>query len=309
VSAAHRVGAAALAGLTTAAARRALDASPPGGAARWTRTNHRGEPVSMLEGPAVAAGLLVGGAAGAGDGRSAAAWVVATGSASAFGLVDDLAEDTSTRDKGLRGHLGALAHGRLTTGGLKVLGIGTGALAAAALAPPARGRDGSLPGPVARLADVAVSGALVAATANLVNLLDLRPGRALKAGVLTALPGVTGAGGAGGAAVLGAAVAAAGADLDERDMLGDGGANALGAALGMTAVLGASRPVRVALLVGAVALTLASERVSFTQVIGRTPVLRELDAWGRRPAAGATGQGAVQDGVAPQDRTGQDPSA
>jgi hypothetical protein len=40
---------------------------------------------------------------------------------------------------------------------------------------------------------------------------------------------------------------------------------------------------RAALLVGLVALTATSEKVSFTQVIARTPVLRELDALGRRP--------------------------
>ena len=66
-------------------------------------------------------------------------------------------------------------------------------------------------------------------------------------------------------------------------MLGDGGANAVGAALGVAAALAAPRPVRLALLAGQVALTLASERVSFTAVIARTPGLRHLDAWGRRP--------------------------
>ncbi|HZL03019.1 MAG TPA: hypothetical protein VFC48_07830, partial [Cellulomonas sp.] len=74
-------------------------------------------------------------------------------------------------------------------------------------------------------------------------------------------------------------------DLDERDMLGDGGANALGAALGAVVVLDAPRPVRLALLAGVIGLTLASEKVSFTEVIASTPGLRELDAWGRRPAA------------------------
>ena len=41
-------------GLAAGAARGAyalLRARPPGGAATWTRTNHRGEPVTLLEGP------------------------------------------------------------------------------------------------------------------------------------------------------------------------------------------------------------------------------------------------------------------
>lgn len=280
MSVARRLAAGIVAQAATAAARGVLDWQPPGGAATWTRTNHRGEPVSLLEGPAVTAGLLAGALVGGGGGRATAATAVAVVGSGAFGLVDDLREDTATRTKGLRGHLGALAHGRLTTGGLKVLGIGASAFAAAALAPPA---GGAAARPLARAADVLASTALVAGTANLVNLLDLRPGRALKAAALVAAPLVSTAGGAPAAAVLGAGATAIEADLAEADMLGDSGANALGAALGTAVVLGAPRPVRLAVLGVVVGLTLASERVSFTRVIERTPVLRELDRWGRRP--------------------------
>ncbi|MEN0130024.1 MAG: hypothetical protein AAGC49_11345 [Brevundimonas sp.] len=265
----------------TSVVRGALDQQTPGGQARWTRTNHRGEPVSMLEGPAVATGLLAGLAVGAPDARSRAALGVATASAAVFGIVDDLAEDTTARRKGLRGHLGALAHGELTTGGLKVLGIGVGALAAAAIATP-RGAGSSKLG---RLADIGASGALIALSANLVNLLDLRPGRALKAVNLVAAPLALapGAGGGAGAAIVGASQAAIVDDLAETDMLGDGGANALGAALGTALVIGAPRPLRLAALAAVAALTVASEKVSFTRVIESTPVLRDIDAWGRRP--------------------------
>ena len=276
-------GAAAVLGGLVARLRAAV--APSGSADRWTRSNHRGEPVSLLEGPAVAAGLLAGGLVGAGGLRAAAAATVATAGGAAFGLVDDLAEDPADRAKGLRGHLGALAHGRLTTGALKVLGIGATGLLAAAVATPWSGprAAGSTRG---RLADVLLSGALVAGSANLANLLDLRPGRALKAAVLCAGPlalaGGRGAGVAG--TVVGASTGALPADLAGRDMLGDGGANAVGALLGTAVVLDAPRPVRLLVLAGVVGLTLASERVSFTQVIADHPLLRELDEWGR-PAA------------------------
>ena len=67
-------------------------------------------------------------------------------------------------------------------------------------------------------------------------------------------------------------------------MLGDAGANALGALLGVSAGR-PHRPVRTRpLLAGMAALTAASEKVSFTKVIERTPVLREIDALGRQPS-------------------------
>jgi len=64
-------------------------------------------------------------------------------------------------------------------------------------------------------------------------------------------------------------------------MLGDTGANALGAVLGVALIQGRSRSTRLALLTGLVGLTLLSEKVSFTKVIESTPGLREFDAWGR----------------------------
>jgi UDP-N-acetylmuramyl pentapeptide phosphotransferase/UDP-N-acetylglucosamine-1-phosphate transferase len=82
--------------------------------------------------------------------------------------------------------------------------------------------------------------------------------------------------------MAGAVAAALPDDLAERTMLGDGGANALGALLGTALAARSSRAGRLAMLAGIVGLTAASERVSFTKVIADTPLLRELDALGRR---------------------------
>ncbi len=86
------------------------------------------------------------------------------------------------------------------------------------------------------------------------------------------------------AAPLGAGLALLPEDLAERAMLGDAGANALGAMLGAAAAGSLPRSARAGLLAGIVALTVASEKVSFTKVIERTPALRRLDMLGRRPA-------------------------
>lgn len=270
--------AAGVAAVVTATARRAAGSRPFGGAERWTRTNHRGEPISLLEGPAVAAGLVAGTLAAGGDARTRGAVALATTSAGAFGLVDDLAENTTTRTKGLRGHLGALGEGRVTTGAMKILGISGVSLVAAAIGTRRTG------GAFGHLVDVGVNGALMAGTANLLNLLDLRPGRALKAAGVASLPYLGTSAAPTTGAVLGAAVAAAPGDLGESDMLGDCGANALGAALGSQVAFAAPRPVRWLALAGVVGLTLASEKVSFSKVIEGNDVLRRVDAWGRRPA-------------------------
>jgi UDP-N-acetylmuramyl pentapeptide phosphotransferase/UDP-N-acetylglucosamine-1-phosphate transferase len=279
----------AVAGLAAAGAWKALTARPPGGAERWNRVNHRAETLTLLEGPAytLAAAATVGLTPGL-PRRLRAAAVLATLGGGLFGAIDDLHE--SGKNKGLRGHLGELAHGRVSTGGLKILGIGaTGVLAAATLKPPVimhactratvhdHGRSSSA-------ADVLVGGALIAGTANLLNLFDLRPGRALKVLLLFTPAARSTPAGKLVAVATGTAAGLLPVDLSEQAMLGDTGANAAGALLGTAAVAGLGRRGRLAALLGVTALTLASEKVSFTKVIARTPVLREFDALGRRPA-------------------------
>ncbi|MEO3938695.1 hypothetical protein V3N99_18360 [Dermatophilaceae bacterium Soc4.6] len=274
---------------------------PPGGAPRWSRTNHAGRRVTLLEGPAVVVGCVTGAVAGAwraspGPREADAGWgllSVCTGGlagggavllAGAVGALDDLAGDATTR--GLRGHLSALRQGRVTTGSLKIAGLAAaGATVALTRACSAQGPGlATGAGRLAAGAALAVDVGVVAGTANLVNLLDLRPGRALKVVVALALPLVASGSPTAGAAA-GAALVALPADLAGERMLGDAGANALGAAVGAAVVDRLPIRARVVTLTLLVGLTLASERVSFTRVIESTPGLRELDSWGRRRSA------------------------
>jgi UDP-GlcNAc:undecaprenyl-phosphate GlcNAc-1-phosphate transferase len=269
-------------GVGAAAARAgyaALRRRPPGAEPkRWQRLNFRGEQVTLLAGPACA--LATAGAVAVTPGlstRTRVAGVLAAAGAGACGVYDDLAGDTDRR--GLRGHLSALAHGELTTGGVKVLGIGAVGLVAGALLRR---------GPGDTVLDKALAGVVVAGSANLLNLFDLRPGRAVKVGIAAGLPGVLRGGepGALAAAAVGASAALLPDDLGERAMLGDAGSNALGAVLGTAIAAGASRAGLLAHAAGIVGLTATSEKVSFTKVIANTPALRWFDELGRRAAPG-----------------------
>jgi UDP-N-acetylmuramyl pentapeptide phosphotransferase/UDP-N-acetylglucosamine-1-phosphate transferase len=253
----------------------ALDARSAG--APWRRMNYAGRPVTLLGGPALAVSATATAVLGAPTGTRAAAAVVGAVSGLVGGY-DDLAgaRPEQARDKGLAGHLAALRAGRVSAGAVKVAGIGAAAAVAAVLTRSGRGP--------AVLVDAVLTTGLVAGTANLVNLLDLRPGRAAKAGVLAAAATVRGPAGGLVAGPLGATLAVLPDDLGERIMLGDCGANAVGALLGLRLASSPGRGARAGLLAAVVALTLASEKVSFTKVIEATPGLRELDRLGRLPS-------------------------
>ncbi len=193
-----------------------------------------------------------------------------------LGFIDDM---LGGEDRGFRGHFAALAHGRLTSGMVKLLGGAGIALVLAAA-----------PGFVtwARLFADAV---LIALAANLANLLDRAPGRVIKCSLLAYVPlalvAGTGPVGIAAAPLLGAAVGLLPEDLGERVMLGDTGANVLGGVLGLIVVLECSRTTRNGVFIALIVLNLASELVSFSRVIDRVPPLRWLDRLGRNPEAGS----------------------
>ena len=182
-------------------------------------------------------------------------WVVALGApavapVAALGLADDL---WSGPERGFRAHLRAGA----TTGTLKLVGIPLWALW------KTRSASGAV---------------LVGLGANLLNQLDTRPGRALKAFALGSL-----ALGGRPRGALAVAVLLAPYDHREMVMLGDAGSNALGALLGLESVRRLTGLRRASAILALAAVTLVGERRSLGTLIETTPGLRTLDALGRYP--------------------------
>ena len=158
---------------------------------------------------------------------SALAVVVAGLAFVVLGLVDDLVEDPEGR--GFRGHLRALGPGGSPAAG-SLFGGALAGLLVASLATP-----GDRPAWA-----VLLGGLVVASAANTANLLDLRPGRCAKVFLPLWVVGclLDPGGGAWSAGLAGAALAALPFDLREEGMLGDAGANALGAVVGTLLLAG-----------------------------------------------------------------------
>jgi UDP-N-acetylmuramyl pentapeptide phosphotransferase/UDP-N-acetylglucosamine-1-phosphate transferase len=195
-----------------------------------------------------------------------------------LGLIDDtLARDrpvagAAPAPRGWRGHGAAALRGELSTGVLKAAGsLGLALFAASYLG----------------LSDARwlLAAAVLVLATNVFNLLDLRPGRSAKAFVLLGAGLVIGSQSMRSLWTIGLfaapALVAGLYDLRERSMLGDTGANLLGALAGLWLVLTLSGIGQVIALALLAAITLYGEIRSLSALIDRTPLLRELDSWGR----------------------------
>lgn len=194
-----------------------------------------------------------------------------------LGLFDDLVG--SRRETGLVGHGAAVRRGELTTGAIKALaGVAFGLM----LAVWRLGVEGWM----GRYWIVVsfVDGLLIAASANTLNLLDLRPGRSGKvffAGALLIMV----SGNPTSLALLpwmGSILGYLPFDLRGEAMMGDVGSNALGALLGLASCYVVSMGYRSVLLLSLILVHILAERVSFSKVIEHHPLLRVIDGWGRK---------------------------
>lgn len=250
-----------------------------------TKANYRGRELPVPFGIAIVAAALLAlvplaalrqlGGSSPFVGETATVLVYALGVAF-LGLLDDVFGGREAfggeQARGLRGHARVALAGRPSTGALKALGSLGLALYATSRLELSTGRW------------LLASAVLVLAT-NAFNLLDLRPGRAIKAFA------VLGAGLALGTWDLrplwaiglfaGPALVVGVYDTRERAMLGDTGANLIGGLAGLWLVLALSPAGQIAALAALAAITVYGELHSISALVERTPGLRELDSWGR----------------------------
>ena len=268
MTAGHIAAGLAAGGIVAAGASLIALRNPP---AELVRTNVNGISVPAVLGlPVVVAGSLVAlglGVAG-GSFRVALAIAVVVVGMGAAGYLDDRRGAEAAR--GFGGHLRAAIGGELTGGVVKLVAGGVVGLAAGLLV-------GELPGAL-------LTALLVAGTANLLNLLDTAPGRAGKVAVASSAALIAWGNplwAVGACGTVGGALAVLPLDLRERGMLGDAGANPLGAVVGLGLAVSLPPWAQGGALVLVAGLNLASERWSFARLIERAPVLRALDRWGR----------------------------
>lgn len=197
-----------------------------------------------------------------------------------LGTIDDLLGTPAIegglgrRDpRGVRGHFRAVFGGVFSTGVVKAVGsLGLAAFAVGLI----------VPGDWEYLLAVA----LIVVTTNFFNLLDLRPGRALKIffvlvvglclGAWTLQPvWLT-------AVFLGSLPVLLYYDMRELGMLGDAGSNAIGAIAGIWMVVTLDTTGQSVALALVLLFTLYGEFRSISQLIDRVAVLRFFDRLGRR---------------------------
>jgi UDP-GlcNAc:undecaprenyl-phosphate/decaprenyl-phosphate GlcNAc-1-phosphate transferase len=245
------------------------------------RTNYAGRAVPVVMGHVLVssanAGLLValGLALLAGPVPSWPAPLIVCGGTYLLLFIGGIDDRSTHEARGVREHLASLIRGAPTTGIWKlVVGVAVSAVIAAELG-----------GGVVR---VLAATLVIALSINVTNALDVRPGRAIKWGLLVLVPVslVLFAHGVGlslaTAAYVGGAAGVVRYDLAERGMLGDAGSNPLGLVLGTGLATSLPGPGLVVALLMLLGLQVAAETVTISRMIEAVVPLRWLDRLGRR---------------------------
>lgn len=185
------------------------------------------------------------------------------------GALDDLIGNRNV--SGLKGHFKSLFKGELTTGGFKALFGGfVGLVVSVCIS--------------SSIVDIIVNTLIIALSTNLMNLFDLRPGRAIKAYLLIMIPiyiTLTGYTKVFPLLILPNVLAYFNIDLKARGMMGDTGSNVLGISIGVLMALGYGIKVRLAWLVFLILMHLITEKFSLTKIIEKNRVLKFIDNLGR----------------------------
>lgn len=185
------------------------------------------------------------------------------------GILDDI---IGNRDvSGLKGHFKSLLNGKLTTGGFKALFGGfIGLVISIAISK--------------NIYDIVINTLIIALSTNLMNLLDLRPGRAIKGYLLISIVLLS---------TLGEytrnllllifpnVIAYFNQDLKAKAMMGDTGSNVLGISIGILFVMGYSLKVRLIWLAFLIFIHILTEKYSLTKIIENNKFLNFIDKLGR----------------------------
>ena len=185
------------------------------------------------------------------------------------GALDDLIGNRNV--SGLKVHFKSLFKGELTTGGFKALFGGfVGLVVSVCIS--------------SSIVDIIVNTLIIALSTNLMNLFDLRPGRAIKAYLVIMIPiyiTLTGYTKVFPLLILPNVLAYFNTDLKARGMMGDTGSNVLGISIGVLMALGYGIKVRLAWLVFLILMHLITEKFSLTKIIEKNRVLKFIDNLGR----------------------------
>lgn len=185
------------------------------------------------------------------------------------GYLDDSLGESTT--KGFKGHLGGVMKGYLSTGMIKLIfALIMGFMISMVY--------------FAGIGNIIFNTILFCLCVNMINLLDLRPGRAIKGFALIILfisissglqsiwmlfP------------ILSSLTIYIRDELDENCMLGDTGSNLLGGIMGMYTLKVASSGVKYALFSVLLLLHIVSEFKSFSEIIESVPILKSMDSFGQ----------------------------